>query len=182
MADESLLRSAEQLAERLRQTGSKAVFAESCTGGLVAAVLARIPGISDHLCGSAVVYRNATKAEWLGVSADDLANASIGPVSEEVAAAMAIGVLERTPEADLAASVTGHLGPDAPPDLDGVIYVGIALRESASRSVRIERILRHVLTSAEDGQNSAIPVRHVRHCRAAEFVLQSAAAVLSGSG
>ena len=130
MSDATVL-AAEQLAEQLRRSGRRVVFAESCTAGLVTAALARIPGISEHVCGSAVVYRNATKTAWLGVSAEALADESIGPVSEQVAAAMADGVLARTPEADLAVSVTGHLGPDAPAHLDGVIYVGIARREGA---------------------------------------------------
>jgi nicotinamide mononucleotide (NMN) deamidase PncC len=41
---------------------------------------------------------------------------------------MARKVLARTPEADIAASVTGHLGPNAPPALDGLVFIGIAIR------------------------------------------------------
>jgi len=51
-----------------------------------------------------------------------------GPVSQEVAKLMAQRVLDKTPEADVAISVTGHLGPDAPPKLDGRVYIGIARR------------------------------------------------------
>ncbi|MEX0820460.1 MAG: damage-inducible protein, partial [Pirellulaceae bacterium] len=54
------------------------------------------------------------------------------------------GVLAMTPEADWAASVTGHLGPDAPLRLDGIVYVGIAHRTnrhstSAAMQVRASR-------------------------------------------
>ena len=94
-----------RLVERLAENNVRVVFAESCTGGLVAATLAEVPGVSEFLCGSAVTYREDTKCEWLGVSADDIARHSA--VSESVAGQMAIGVLERTPEADLAASITG---------------------------------------------------------------------------
>ena len=132
------LRLVEQLAER----NQRVVFAESCTGGLVAATLAQVPGVSEVLCGSAVTYREATKSAWLGVSADDLSQYSA--VSEPVARQMALGALEHTPEADLAASVTGHLGPDAPPELDGIIYIALAQR--ADSKPNIVSVTRHQLS------------------------------------
>ena len=103
------------------------MLAESCTAGLVAASLGGVPGISRHLCGSAVVYQEPTKTEWLGVSPEMLV--SCGAVSHEVAAAMTAGALGRTPHADLAAAVTGHLGPNAPAGLDGVIFVAVQFRD-----------------------------------------------------
>jgi nicotinamide-nucleotide amidase len=109
----------------------KIVFAESCTGGLVSASLARIPGISEMHCGSAVVYRPGTKTAWLGVPAAMLVDS--GPVSEPVARAMVEGVLARTLEADLAASITGHLGPGSPPDQDGLIFIGVGVRGKTCR-------------------------------------------------
>ena len=42
---------------------------------------------------------------------------------------MAQGVLARTPEATLALSVTGHLGPNAPKGFDGLVFIGAAVRE-----------------------------------------------------
>ena len=102
------------------------VFAESCTAGLVSASLARVPGISQFLCGSAVTYRETTKTQWLGVPPQVLQTCTA--VSAQVASLMASGVLVHTPEANLAVSVTGHLGPDAPPDQDGLIYIGLAVR------------------------------------------------------
>lgn len=119
---------ATHLAGILVEKKLRVVFAESCTGGLVAATLAGVPGISEYLCGSAVTYRNRTKQDWLGVSASDIDRFTA--VSEPVARQMATGVLKQTPEADFATAVTGHLGPDAPADCDGVIYVGIAVRTS----------------------------------------------------
>ena len=117
---------ANRLARLLHRLDLKLVLAESCTGGLVSATLAGIPGISNHLCGSAVVYRMGTKASWLGISEAVLDDP--GPVSSVVAERMAQSVLRMTPEADLAASVTGHLGPDAPARQDGLIYIGFAAR------------------------------------------------------
>jgi nicotinamide-nucleotide amidase len=117
---------ARRLAKTLMREDLRVVFAESCTAGLVAASLAKVPGISDFLCGSAVTYRNDTKHQWLGVSEQKLNRP--GPVSAIVASQMAEGVLAMTPEADWSAAITGHLGPSAPKRLDGVVYVGIARR------------------------------------------------------
>jgi nicotinamide-nucleotide amidase len=124
----AVLEIAEQLVRQLADSGARVVFAESCTGGLVAAELAKVPGVSDHLCGSAVTYRCDTKVQWLGVSSEEIERHTA--VSREVAIQMARGVLERTPEASLSASITGHLGPGAPPDLDGVAFIGIATKGS----------------------------------------------------
>ncbi|MEX2175773.1 MAG: nicotinamide-nucleotide amidohydrolase family protein [Pirellulaceae bacterium] len=125
---------ARHVARALRATGHRVVFAESCTGGLLCGALSKIPGISDHLCGGMVVYRNETKAEYLGISRKLLADP--GPVSREVAEQMALGVLARTPEATIALSVTGHLGPNAPAALDGLVFVGLVFVSRAKRKPR----------------------------------------------
>ncbi|MCH5376321.1 MAG: CinA family protein, partial [Planctomycetes bacterium] len=49
-------------------------------------------------------------------------------VSDDVTRALAFHVLQRTPEATIAAAVTGHFGPEAPPDRDGQIFIAIARR------------------------------------------------------
>ena len=59
---------AEQLVRQLEQAGRKLVLAESCTGGLIAAELAKVPGVSNWLCGSAVTYRIPVKIDWLNVN------------------------------------------------------------------------------------------------------------------
>ena len=46
------------------------VTAESCTAGLIAATLSRVPGMSRCLAGALVVYQPASKTEWLDVSAE----------------------------------------------------------------------------------------------------------------
>ncbi|MDX1944509.1 MAG: CinA family protein [Pirellulaceae bacterium] len=114
------------VARLLKQAGQKVVFAESCTGGLVSGELTKVPGISEHHCGGVVTYRNATKAEYLGIPGKMLLDP--GPVSREVAEQMARRVLAKTPEATVAVSVTGHLGPHAPPELNGLVFIGIARR------------------------------------------------------
>ncbi|MDR3462033.1 MAG: CinA family protein [Beijerinckiaceae bacterium] len=83
--------------------------AESCTGGLVAALITAIPGSSAVFDRGFVTYSNAAKTECLGVPADMIAH--FGAVSTEVACAMAIGTLDHSP-ADVAVSITGIAGPD----------------------------------------------------------------------
>jgi len=122
----SIASSARRLADLLKAADRKVVFAESCTGGLVSGALTAIPGISDHHCGGMIVYRNRTKVAYLTIDRRRLEK--YGPVSKEIATEMASHVLKRTPEADIAASVTGHLGPNAPPKLDGLVFVGIAMK------------------------------------------------------
>jgi PncC family amidohydrolase len=116
----------------LEETGCKVVFAESCTGGLVSGALTAIPGISRFHCGGMVVYRNETKTAYLDVPPALLKDP--GPVSAEVTGLLARQVLEKTPEADLAVAVTGHLGPQAPPELDGRAFAAVVWREASKQT------------------------------------------------
>ena len=152
----------QQVAALLRATGQRVVFAESCTGGLVSAAVARVSGISEFLCGSAVVYRLDTKTRWLDVPAALLLDP--GPVSEIVARAMARGVLNHTPEADLAVSITGHLGPNAPADQDGLIFIGVMRRNSQWTQAEQIEVLEERLTTAA-AELSRFPGESVREQR-----------------
>lgn len=144
------------LATGLRENGLKIVFAESCTAGLVSATLARIAGISEHHCGSAVVYRLDTKHRWIDVPEPLLIDP--GPVSQPVAEAMAQGVLEKTPEAGIAAAITGHLGPNAPEGMDGLVWMAVAVRGSSvihTRRIVLSMACRQELTLRESRQQEA---------------------------
>jgi nicotinamide-nucleotide amidase len=96
-----------QVAELLE--GHSLGLAESCTGGLLAGRITRVPGASRYLAGSVVAYSDQAKVDLLGV--DPVLIDAHGAVSPEVAEAMAIGALERF-GADVAVSVTGIAGPD----------------------------------------------------------------------
>ncbi len=159
---------ARQVGNRLLEKKERLVLAESCTGGLVSNVLTRIPGASEWHCGSAVVYRVETKARWLGIDRGVLEKP--GPVSREVAALMAETVLEKTPEADWAASVTGHLGPNAPARQDGLIFVAVARRvpDAAPKT----RIHRHVLEAGSKSL-SGRRLRNRRQLAAVGLVLEA---------
>lgn len=132
----------------LSQGSHRLVLAESCTGGMVSAILSQIPGISQWLCGSAVTYRATTKSEWL-----ELPEALIEQYtaeSAEVTQAMCNASLKKTPEATLAAAVTGHLGPNAPSEQDGIIFIAVAKR--VQNEIIQVTCLRRKLTQSERPQ------------------------------
>ncbi len=153
------------------------VFAESCTGGLLAATMTRIPGVSQLFCGSAVVYQVETKAHWLGIPARLLRRP--GPVSHQVAQAMVRGLLERTPQAVLAVSTTGHLGPQAPAELDGVLYVGLGMRRPGRKRPRV--ISHHVELERPAPGTSPRQLRLRRQRQAVLCALQLATSVLEAT-
>lgn len=96
----------EQVAALL--AGRRIATAESCTAGMVASRLTDRPGSSAYVVGGVVSYANEAKIEMLGV--DPALIAEHGAVSEQVAEAMADGVLRRM-DADTAVAITGIAGP-----------------------------------------------------------------------
>ncbi|MEX0715314.1 MAG: nicotinamide-nucleotide amidohydrolase family protein [Planctomycetaceae bacterium] len=158
-----------RLASVLERRSVRVVFAESCTAGLVSATLAGVPGVSEHHCGSAVVYRLDTKARWLGVPRELLTDP--GPVSAEMATAMATGVLERTPEADMSASVTGHLGPNAPAEQDGLAYFAIAIRGPERPSATPQVAVHERRLAPKAGSDDGKSLRLHRQREAAHILL-----------
>lgn len=97
--------------------------AESCTGGLVAALLTDIAGSSKVFERGFVTYSNNAKAEMLGVAGDVLAD--YGAVSEPIARMMAEGALEAS-RANIAVSITGIAGPGGGTPMKPVGTVHIA--------------------------------------------------------
>ncbi len=82
--------------------------AESCTGGLVAALFTDLAGSSKVFERGFVTYSNRAKEELLGVPGDMLAD--YGAVSEPVVRMMAEGALENS-RANIALAITGIAGP-----------------------------------------------------------------------
>ena len=82
--------------------------AESCTGGLLSALLTSIPGSSKAFDRGFVTYTDLAKNQMLNISSDLIKNN--GAVSKEVAAALAGGVLTHS-NANLAVAITGIAGP-----------------------------------------------------------------------
>jgi nicotinamide-nucleotide amidase len=103
------------------------VTAESCTGGLITALLTEIPGSSDVVERGFVTYSNQAKQDLLGVP-EDLLRAH-GAVSEPVCRAMVQGALRNAP-AQLGVAVTGIAGPGGG-SLEkpvGLVYIAAASR------------------------------------------------------
>jgi nicotinamide-nucleotide amidase len=109
----------------LRERRQTLATAESCTGGLLGALLTDVAGSSDYYLGGVVAYADDLKRDALGVPEAMLAEH--GAVSEPVAAAMASGCRERF-ASHWAVGVTGIAGPaggseDKPV---GLAYVALA--------------------------------------------------------
>ena len=98
----------QQLAQTLLAKGFKIALAESCTGGLLAAHLTSLAGSSDWFERGFITYSNQAKEESIGVPKEVIER--YGAVSEEVAKAMAEGVLNHS-LAQISAAITGIAGP-----------------------------------------------------------------------
>lgn len=96
------------LGRQLRIAGRRIVTAESCTGGLVSKLLTDTPGSTAWFERGFITYTNEAKVEVLRVPRELLR--AHGAVSEEVAAAMLQGALERS-AADVGLAITGVAGP-----------------------------------------------------------------------
>jgi nicotinamide-nucleotide amidase len=132
MLDERLLGPARDVLRIYRDMGWRLATAESCTGGLIAAALTAVPGSSDVVERGLVTYTNAAKTECLGV--DNGLFASVGAVSQDVAAAMAEGAVARAP-VDAAVAVTGVAGPGGGTEAKpvGLVYIAVATRNGSAR-------------------------------------------------
>jgi nicotinamide-nucleotide amidase len=119
--------------EAHRALGWRVATAESCTGGLIAAALTHWAGSSDVMERGFVAYSNESKTELLGVPAPLIA--TVGAVSQEVAALMAEGALARS-RADMAVSVTGIAGPGggSAEKPVGLVWFGLAQRDGPTRT------------------------------------------------
>ena len=151
----------------LLQTRQVIVTAESCTAGLIAATLSRIPGMLACLAGSFVVYQVASKVALLELSEEMIARCNV--VSSEVAESMANQALSRTAHATVALSITGHLGPDAPTDLDGIAWLGFAGRASGFCS---KQLFLQADTSRIPGSQTSLSLRQERQQNAVAQCLE----------
>ena len=98
--------------------------AESCTGGMLAALLTDIEGASHGFERGFVTYTEQAKHEVLGIDPDLLKRDEA--VSEIVARAMAEGALARS-HADVALGVTGFAGPAGDHE-QGLVHMALARR------------------------------------------------------
>lgn len=117
--------------QMLRERGLSLGLAESVTGGLVAGRITNVPGASQVFRGGVVSYASEVKYDLLAVPE--------GPVvSEEAAAAMAVGA-QRVLGCDVALSLTGVAGPTEQDGMPvGTLCVGIAIGDAVTtRTLRM---------------------------------------------
>jgi nicotinamide-nucleotide amidase len=100
---------AKLLLDELVARGHSIAFAESITGGAMAAELVKNPGASQALAGGIVAYSNKMKQTLLDVSPETISDS--GAVSEETVREMTFG-LRRATGASVCVSVSGIAGPD----------------------------------------------------------------------
>ena len=114
----------EKLGQLLVARQEKIATVESCTGGMVAALITSVPGSSAYFDESCVTYSNAAKTRAVGVAPELLER--YGAVSPQCAEAMAKGLQEAT-GADWALSITGIAGPGggSPEKPVGTVYLGL---------------------------------------------------------
>src|SRR5579864_5640138 len=131
MPDQATIDAVKTLLETCLKKKLTLATAESCTGGLVAAVLSEIPGSSLVLDRGFVTYSNEAKQQMLGVTPATID--VYGAVSKECAEEMAKGALAHA-SVDLAVSITGIAGPTgAVPGKP----IGLVFFCAASRSGRV---------------------------------------------
>jgi nicotinamide-nucleotide amidase len=149
----------------VRERGETFATAESLTGGLVAATVVEIPGVSAAFRGGLVVYATDLKHALAGVPEDLLAER--GPVDPDVALALAAGA-RRQCAADWGLATTGVAGPDPQDGVAvGTVFVAVdgpgggevrGLRLTGDRAaVRTESVTRVLRLFSE--RLRAAPVR-----------------------
>lgn len=117
------MQSVEQVVNFLSQYELRLATAESCTAGLISALVANVPGSGKVLDCAFVIYSPQAKQRCLGVSADTIER--FGLTSEEVAREMALGALQRS-DADIVLANTGLA--EAEGEMDGVQCIACAIR------------------------------------------------------
>ena len=121
---------AEQLMRRLCDAGLTVATAESCTGGMLAALLTDIEGAGHGFDRGFVAYTKEAKTGLLGIDRQLLDENEA--VSEPVARAMAEGALARS-KADIAVAVTGFAGPASEGCEEGLVHFALARRGRSTR-------------------------------------------------
>jgi len=97
-----------ELQNILREEKKSITTAESCTGGLIAHMITKVPNSSDIFNGALVSYSNNIKNKELNVQINTLDN--YGAVSKEVVSQMLDGIIQKF-DANYAIAISGIAGP-----------------------------------------------------------------------
>ena len=121
----------EKLIHLLIEKGLKISTAESCTGGLLSALLTNVSGASEVLEECIVTYSNDVKERELGVKHETLER--FGAVSHDTAEQMASGICNHT-GADVGIGITGIAGPTGGTKEKpvGTVFIGISVNGNVS--------------------------------------------------
>ncbi|MBE8220635.1 MAG: CinA family protein [Alphaproteobacteria bacterium] len=147
MFTEARMAKAEEILKKCGDRHWRLSAAESCTGGLFAALMTEVPGSSVVLGRSFVTYSNRAKREVLNVPAALLEQH--GAVSEPVVEAMAQNLFDMT-TAHLTIAVSGVAGPGggstekpvgtvhmATATADGIVHIRQSFGDIGRREVRL---------------------------------------------
>lgn len=150
-----LLALAQRLGAQLQEQRLVLATAESCTAGGVAYAVTQIPGSSGWFDRGAIVYSNEAKQRMLGVPAAYLRD--FGAVSEPVARAMALGMLQHS-AAQTAIAVTGIAGPEggSVEKPVGTVCFAWALRRDPAAAPWVRTTTRHF-----DGDRAAVRTQSI---------------------
>ncbi len=129
MFNNNLIKKAKFIVDDLKKAKRTLSTAESCTGGLLSALITEIPGSSEVFLSGYVTYCNKSKIETLTVPTYFIED--FGAVSSETAIAMAEGSL-LIAHSDFAISITGIAGPDGG-TLEkpvGLVFIALAVKNA----------------------------------------------------
>jgi len=126
---------AEAILQKAQVQSLSLATAESCTGGLIAALFTSISGASAVFSCGLVTYSNESKMNILNVPENLLTQD--GAVSESVAKSMAEGALA-TGNASISVAVTGIAGPNGGTEEKpvGLVHIAVAKGGNTTRHKR----------------------------------------------
>ena len=115
----------------LKKNGLTVTTAESCTGGMLAARLVNVPGVSDVYREGYITYSSKAKRRLLDVNKSTLKK--YGAVSEQTAREMAIGGVFAN-GGDVCVATTGIAGPDGGTEEKpvGLVYISCYLKDKVT--------------------------------------------------
>ena len=137
--------SVQSVINKIRKSGLTISFAESCSGGNIAAEVIKISGVSDIFMGGVVTYSDEAKIDILNVTKEEIKK--FGVVSENIAFLMAKNSKELF-KTSLSLATTGNVGPLSSDNRSkvGEIYICLIFhkkvfhRKLNLKSTRVENI------------------------------------------